>query len=354
MRNTNIFAHASKELSLDAFLTWLFYYLDTEEQEKNKQTFFDNLLLYKTDSGKSVKNIEVKKQAKAGKKRVDILLKFELDGNKQQILFENKTRTRTSLTQLNNYKKSYPDCYRYFYLKLSYIDIKDEKDCQDCGYDVITSQDLLNALDKLEIKHPFFSDFKELIEEKYLNAIKEVRRKIAENDFSVFKRETGRNLFFSELYKNFIQKGFTKIRFSSENGRSDTWTHLDLPSKNIPVVTEKGTQNKHEGIYLKSDIRKDSDKKRKFCLRLMQYSSLGKNSAANERIADLRQIARNLQEKYPELKSGKLSNQGEKSREIAVFFGDKNNLSVLLDKLPDYSLEFIEKREQSDTSYLST
>lgn len=50
---TNIFFHATKELSTDAFLVWLIYYLDSEEKySTHKQHFFNNLILKKEDWGK--------------------------------------------------------------------------------------------------------------------------------------------------------------------------------------------------------------------------------------------------------------------------------------------------------------
>lgn len=47
---TNIFFHAPKELTTDAFLVWLIYFLDSNEEYKTyKQAFFDKLILKKED-----------------------------------------------------------------------------------------------------------------------------------------------------------------------------------------------------------------------------------------------------------------------------------------------------------------
>ena len=60
---TNIFFHAPKELTTDAFLVWLLYFLDSEEAYKmQKQTFFDSLILKKEDCGRAVGVIELKRQ----------------------------------------------------------------------------------------------------------------------------------------------------------------------------------------------------------------------------------------------------------------------------------------------------
>ena len=63
MGNTNLFKHAPKELVTDAFLTWLFYYLDSKENfQKEKQFFFNNLLLRADDFDKSISEINVNLQ----------------------------------------------------------------------------------------------------------------------------------------------------------------------------------------------------------------------------------------------------------------------------------------------------
>ena len=52
---TNIFFHATKELTTDAFLVWLLYFLDSEESYKTyKQLLFDSLILKKEDRGREV------------------------------------------------------------------------------------------------------------------------------------------------------------------------------------------------------------------------------------------------------------------------------------------------------------
>lgn len=136
-KKTNIFFHATKELSTDAFLVWLIYFLDSKEKYSvYKQRFFDNLILRKEDCGKTVNNIELKRQ----ENRVDVILNFTIanSDDKQTVLFENKTYTTFHDNQLLNYKKRYPNCYRYIYFKLAYINLNERKEVISHGYDIIS------------------------------------------------------------------------------------------------------------------------------------------------------------------------------------------------------------------------
>ena len=86
---TNIFFHAPKELTTDAFLVWLLYFLDSEEAYKTqKQAFFDSIILKKADRGRPIGGIELKRQ----ENNVDVLLtfRFEDKAEQQMVLFENK------------------------------------------------------------------------------------------------------------------------------------------------------------------------------------------------------------------------------------------------------------------------
>ena len=75
---TNIFFHATKELTTDAFLVWLLYFLDSEESyDTYKQLLFDNLILKKEDRGRAVYCIDLKRQ----ENNVDVLLSFRFKDN---------------------------------------------------------------------------------------------------------------------------------------------------------------------------------------------------------------------------------------------------------------------------------
>ncbi len=106
---TNIFFHAPKELTTDAFLVWLLYFLDSEEAYKaEKQTFFDSLILKKEDCGRTVGGIELKRQENyAGRLRIDAKL-TDNEGN----LFSDKMRL--IFLQMPCFTKEADECENHF------------------------------------------------------------------------------------------------------------------------------------------------------------------------------------------------------------------------------------------------
>ena len=145
---TNIFFHPPKELTTDAFLVWLLYFLDSEEAYKTqKQTFFDSLILKKEDCGRPIGGIELKRQ----ENNVDVLLtfRFENNGERQMVLFEDKTWSMPHGNQLARYKEIYPDCYRYLYYKLAYINSQEEKFVSTEKYEIINAGMMSSVLVKV-------------------------------------------------------------------------------------------------------------------------------------------------------------------------------------------------------------
>ena len=135
---TNIFFHAPKELTTDAFLVWLLYFLDSEEAYKaEKQTFFDCLILKKEDCGRTVGGIELKRQ----ENNVDVLLTFRFEDSDEQqtVLFEDKTWSMPHSGQLARYREIYPDCYRFFYYKLAYVNSQEEQEVSRERYEIVNA-----------------------------------------------------------------------------------------------------------------------------------------------------------------------------------------------------------------------
>ena len=117
----NIFQYSPKELTTDAFLIWLFYYLDSASQfNELKQRFFRTLLLKDEDKNKTIENVQVSHQKGKGNGRTDLQVSFNFENESaiHTILFENKTWSETSKDQLNGYKTDFPDLYKYVFLKL--------------------------------------------------------------------------------------------------------------------------------------------------------------------------------------------------------------------------------------------
>lgn len=115
----NIFYHSPKELTTDAFWVWLLYFLDSSEKyDDAKRSLFDGLILRDEDKGRRVAGIAAKTQEKSSHGRVDFYFTFTFldDGSEHLVLFEDKTWSSTSKSQLEGYKEDYPDAYRFFLL----------------------------------------------------------------------------------------------------------------------------------------------------------------------------------------------------------------------------------------------
>ena len=91
------------------------------------------------------------------------------------MLFENKTNTTTSKKQLMSYKKG-EEKYKYNYLKLGYIDKKERKICQDCGYDIIDVNLLYNILLKINNPDLIIEQYKNYILNYYVNPERNYRK----------------------------------------------------------------------------------------------------------------------------------------------------------------------------------
>ena len=150
MQNTNIFYHAPKELVMDAFLTWLLFFLDSSSELKEyEQEFWNKLLLKKSDYDVRFKLEDVNRQVKGKHGRPDLIVEFTINNQKKRILFENKTRTSTSVSQLSGYQYDYGHIYKYIFLKLSYINAHEKELCKEYNYLPISSSQLLKSLEGL-------------------------------------------------------------------------------------------------------------------------------------------------------------------------------------------------------------
>lgn len=75
-----------------------------------------------------------------------------------------------------SYKKG-EEKYKYNYLKLGYIDKKERKICQDCGYDIIDVNLLYNILLKINNPDLIIEQYKNYILNYYVNPLKEIIEK---------------------------------------------------------------------------------------------------------------------------------------------------------------------------------
>lgn len=114
----NLFDYATKELSQDAFLCWLFDNYSCEQQEVRD---FSRYILcwFITDnlSQKSIKqitNAHIKKQFK----KIDVIVECEFNGAQYVIVIEDKTYSAEHNEQLVRYRDAINNYYKDIYQKI--------------------------------------------------------------------------------------------------------------------------------------------------------------------------------------------------------------------------------------------
>ena len=326
----NIFFHAPKELTTDAFLVWLLYFLDSEETYKvEKQTFFDSLILKKEDCGRAVGGIELKRQ----ENNVDVLLTFRFkDSDEQQtVLFEDKTWSMPHSGQLARYREIFPDCYRYFYYKLAYVNSQEEQEVSRERYEIINAGMMSSALEKMVGLHPLIKMYYEYITVMFEQKINSLHERIfVKHDYDVLWSADAQKYLCDSIVENMAEQGvlYLEIRNGTSYGRP--WTQIDIARK------EDGYW---EGLFWRVDIRSG-----KFYIRLNQYAEPSKDEVAYKmhRLEILRREANEFVATMPALHPGKVEDRATKESEVLIFFLEENDLDCLMESLPRISRRMID------------
>ena len=327
---TNIFFHAPKELTTDAFLVWLLYFLDSEEAYKmQKQTFFDSLILKKEDCGRAVGVIELKRQ----ENNVDVLLKFRFEDNDEQhtVLFEDKTWSMPHSGQLARYREIHPDCYRYFYYKLAYVNSQEEQEVSRERYEIINADMMSATLEKMVGLHPLIKMYYEYITVTFVQEINSYHERIfVKHDYNVLWSADAQKYLCDAIVENMTKQDvpYLEIRNGTSYGRP--WTQIDIARK------EEGYW---ECLFWRVDIRSG-----KFYIRLNQYAEPAEAEVAYKmrRLEVLRKEGEAIVASLPALRPGKVGNKATKESEVLIFFLEDNDLDCLMKLLPQITLRMIE------------
>lgn len=327
---TNIFFHATKELSTDAFLVWLFYYLDSEEKYSvYKQRLFDNLILKKVDCGKDVHNIELKRQ----ENRVDVILTFTLgeSNEKKTVLFENKTWTTFHDNQLEYYRSIYPDCYRYIYLKLAYVNSSEEREVKSNGYDIIDAAMLSKVIGVFEDIHCLIKMYNEYITETFINTINSFHNELFINHkYDVLEDAGAQKYLCDRIVDNLISHDVPYLKIQNGTSAGMPWTEI--------VLVEK-KDGYYESLFWKVHIRAG-----KYYIRLNQYSEPSDEQVSYKmrRLEILRKEADNYVANIPELHLGIVNDRARNESEVIILFFNDNDITTIIEALPKISLHMIE------------
>lgn len=322
---TNIFFHSPKELTTDAFLVWLIYFLDSKEEYKvYKQIFFNNVILKKEDCDRVVSSVELKRQ----ENNVDVLLmfRFEDDGEEQTILFENKTWSSQHSKQLARYKTIYPNCYRYFYYKLAYINSQEAKEIAQEQYEVIDADMMSSTIEKMVDLHPLIKMYYDYIAYTFVDTINSFHRKLfVEHHYNVLWGADAQKYLCDIIVKKMTEQNVPSLRITNGTSYGRPWTEI--------TITEK-PEGYWECLFWRVDIRSG-----KFYIRLNQYAEPSKEEIdyKMKRLEILRNEANSIVGSLQDLHLGKVNNRGIKESEVLIFFLEDNDLETLIEALPKIS-----------------
>lgn len=334
---TNIFFHAPKELTTDAFLVWFIYFLDSDKKyRRKKQLFFDRIILKKEDCGRKVCQIELKRQ----ENNVDVLLSFYFEDSdeKQMVLFEDKIWSMPHSNQLALYRKRYPNCYRYFYYKLGYINTQEEQEVTREQYDIINAGMMSAVTEKCVKLHPLIKMYDDYITYTFGESQRGFYEKLFVNhDYDILWDADAQKYLCDTIVENMTEQQvpYLEIRNGSSFGRP--WTQIDIAEK------------KHgywEKLFWRVDIRSG-----KFYVRLNQYAEPSKDEVPykTQRLEILRKEANNLVANMPDLHPGKVHDRAVKESEVVIFFLEDNNLETLIEAIPKISSRMIKVFKNLET-----
>lgn len=257
----NLFGIATKELSQDAFITWLLQYADNACEKEDPKL---------NQCGKEFIKALIQAQlpsfdedivcVKAGRQWENIDIWAEVN-KKYFIIIEDKTHTRQHSNQLNRYRETaqeYCNEYKFEHLICIYIKTGNEsqsslKKVKSKGYTVFDRVKLISILEKYtEIKNAIFVDFLER-----LIRLEQENQQFSEKEISQWKSKDWQGFY------QFIEK---QNIFSDLN-----WGYAANPNGGLMYCCFSFLEWKHNtGIYMQLE----SDKARLcFKVETEDYSS---------------------------------------------------------------------------------
>lgn len=345
----NIFQYSPKELTTDAFFTWLFYFLDSDNAySKAKQQFFRTFLLKEEDKTKNIENIKVFLQEgkRNGRTDLQVSFNFEKETERQTILFENKTWSETSVGQLNGYKSDFPDIYKYVFLKLGYIGIDDKKYAEECGYEIIDCFKVRDSLKPIQNLHPILEQYFEYLDETFCKHIESFHEELFnKRNYDVLGENHGEaqhylmGIVFDKLNKH--RNLYNTLHYQQGTSSGRPWTEIVFEDKAVFYDQEKTIS---EGLFWRVDCRQGG----RYYLRINQYAwVVGEDNLKNlkeDRLKRLREMAADTLKDYLKLIPGTPSNRwGANESEVVIFFLDDNDLTELINQITDFTAAFMHK-----------
>ena len=346
----NIFQYAPKELCTDAFLAWLFSFLDSDPAYQNaKNDLFKALFLKDEDLKKNIGNTTVFLQRGGKNGRTDVQLSFMFNNELEShtLLFENKTWSGTSIKQLKGYKEDFPNMYKYIFLKLGYISIEDMSNANFCGYEVIDCFMLKDAIEPMRHLHQFIEQYCEYIEETFCNHISSFENELFKKEnYGVLGENHGeaQHYLMGIVFNNLAQHKtfYNTLRFQEGTSSGRPWTEVVFEENSVHY-----NNSISEALFWRVDCRGKG-----YYLRINQYAEIKDNNdlikIKEERLSKLRNIGKETLSEYPQIVPGATSNRwGANESEVLILFLDDNNLTNLINQISDLTLSFMKKYNQT-------
>ena len=311
----NLFKYATKELSTDAFLAWFFKELEVNPDIAGyrSQVFHALGLIAEGE-------IPVKIEPELQSGNVDLLLTFEVNCVSRAVLFENKTSSTFHSDQLNRYREHFPNCDKYIYFKIGYVDTWERQNLQ--GYQLISAHNFHQAVSFLAPYHPIIDQYCAFLKDAWISKEEQVFQRLAISCPTAFQSAIGQRHLIGELHDQLKHSDpFLKFK-KGVNMNGTPWTQLDICGR------EGYYEGKNEILFW----RVDSRAKRTY-LRINQYAAIPMDrpeivAHKKRRLQALRELISDLSTHY-DVTPGKLSNKGVRESEVIIFFFDENPYSQI-------------------------
>ena len=220
----------------------------------------------------------------------------------------------------------YPNCYRYFYYKLGYVNSQEEQELSQEQYEIIDAGMMSSTLEKMCGLHPLIKMYNEYIVYTFVSVFNSYHEKIfVKHDYNVLWNADAQKYLCDAIVDNMTNQNvpFLEIRNGTSFGRP--WTQIDIVEKK---------NGYWEKLFWRVDIRSG-----KFYIRLNQYAVPSEEEIAykRHRLEILREEANRFVATIPTLCLGKVENRAIKESEVLIFFLEDNNLETLIESLPKIS-----------------
>jgi hypothetical protein len=352
----NIFKFATKELTLDAIISWVFN--GFKEGDVNEQEASDKAIRYfyqlaiKGELDGVIEKVEVKRQHL--KSRIDVYLEFICNGEKIIFVFENKTNTSYHGNQLARHIESAETVgvkAYYFYMKtgfMNWYDLNLPSDMKDKSgkshnikekYVTVDRGKLMVLFEQISHTHilsdMYFKYLKNIDDdEKRITSIiiaDKIEEKLIKDYFS---SDQGNYSYMANIYEKFSEKNELNLSLSNSIG-GRPWSQIGKEVKAVEELKSVEGREYHMYIYWRLDFR---NKSKNTCLPYLSLRQYRTNTSTDERnIKLLRYIYKELIEKnnlFSEFK-GIIKNGGnQKERELGIIFlnvENKDQLEIIAD-----------------------